>query len=102
MPRTTRAASPHVSLLVDGSRKVENGGTRLERVFVEQDGKIVPVNVSGTWSLASRRIASWKPSQVAVRICVGSPASWAWVRLEHGEPVLVVRQVTDRVGECQR
>ena len=29
----------------------------------------------------------------------GSPASWAWVPLEHREAVLVVHEVTDRVGE---
>ena len=29
----------------------------------------------------------------------GSPACWAWVPLEHREAVLVVHEVTDRVGE---
>ena len=60
-PRTTRAASPHVSL--------HNGSTWLERVFVERDGKIVAISASVELARvvrnASWRIAAWKPPQIA-------------------------------------
>ena len=44
-PRTTRTASPHVSLLVEASEMGEDSGARFERVLVEQDGEVVAVSV---------------------------------------------------------
>ena len=44
MPRTTIAASPHVSLLTERS-VMEKNGSQLKRVCVEQLGKIAAVSV---------------------------------------------------------
>ena len=91
-PRTTRAASLHVSL--------HNGSTWLERVFVERDGKIVAISASVELARVVRNVVAGFLENTACEDLCGSPARWAWVPLELREMVLVVHEVTGKVGEA--
>ena len=91
---------------VNTSPTGDNGSTWLERVFVEQDGKVIAISVSVDLTRNVGDVVGGfleNHSLEAATGCgedlCGSPVSWAWVPLEHGGAVLVVHEITDRVGE---
>ena len=79
----------------------EGNCASLKRVFVQQDGQVVAVDVCvvtcGTCSPASWRIIAWKLPQVALRICVGRLRAGPGFNWSTERRHFVVHEITNRI-----
>ena len=94
-PHTRRAASLHVSWLVEASEMGKTAAPEIERVLVEQGGEVVVVSQGVELVSDVRNVVT---SFLAEDLCEPL-ASWAWVSLDHGEAILVVHEIANRIGE---
>ena len=91
MPRTTRAASLHVTLLADGS-VMEKTGSNVS--LLSKMARSLPSVFGVELAHDARNVAT-----VFLQDHRVEAGGFVWVPPEHGKAVPVVHEVTDRVGE---